>query len=93
MRITVNYEILNITRFFNHFYNKIEDNGIIAIITFHSLEDKIVKNFFQDLQKLELGKIVNKKAIRASSLELKENSRSRSALLRIFKFSSPKENI
>lgn len=88
LRIAVNYELLNINRFFNHFYKQIEYNGIIAIITFHSLEDKIVKNFFLDMQKLKIGEVINKKPFKPSKEELNENSRSRSALLRMFKFNN-----
>ena len=88
LRIAVNYELLNINRFFNHFYKQIEYNGIIAIITFHSLEDKIVKNFFLEMQKLKIGEVINKKPFKPSKEELNENSRSRSALLRMFKFNN-----
>ena len=70
----------------------------IAVITFHSLEDRIVKNIFRKYSEVDeivkglieipdeykpLIKIINKKVIVPSNEELSENSRSRSAKLRI----------
>jgi len=70
----------------------------MAIITFHSLEDRIVKNKFRDLHdpckcpkelpmcvcnKTPIIKLINRKPIEASEEELKYNSRSKSAKLRI----------
>lgn len=86
LRIAVNYEILNIQRFLGHFHKQLEQGGLVAIITFHSLEDKYVKRYFQEFEKLKIGKTVYSKAIKPSDIELQENSRSRSALLRVFKF-------
>jgi len=86
LRIAVNYEILNIMRFLSNFYKQMEQGGILAIITFHSLEDKYVKRYLQEFEKLKIGNILYSKAIKPSDIELQENNRSRSALLRIFKF-------
>ncbi len=86
LRIVVNYEILNIQRFLTSFHRQVEQGGIIAIISFHSIEDKQVKKYFQELEKLKIGKILYHKAIKPSSIELEENSRSKSAILRVFKF-------
>ena len=73
--------------------------GRLAIITFHSLEDKIVKHTYEELEGRctcpkdfpvcvcgykSYGKIVNKKAIISKKEELDENPRARSAKLRIF---------
>lgn len=86
LRIAVNYEILNIQRFLGNSYKQMEQGGILAIITFHSLEDKYVKRYFQEFEKLNIGKILYSKAIKPSNIELEENTRSRSAILRVFKF-------
>ena len=54
-----------------------------AVITFHSLEDRIVKNFFRDQAHAELAKLITKKPIMPTDEEVKENPRARSAQLRI----------
>ena len=55
------------------------------VVTFHSLEDKIVKNKFQEFEKLGWGERINKKVITPTPKELLKNPRARSAKLRIFK--------
>jgi len=55
----------------------------MAIITFHSLEDRIVKRAFVDLKQKGYANIITKKPITPSDDELRENPRSRSAKLRI----------
>lgn len=58
--------------------------GRAAFLTFHSLEDRIIKNALKDLcQNKDVWRLVNKKVIEPSWQEIKENSRSRSAKLRI----------
>jgi 16S rRNA (cytosine1402-N4)-methyltransferase len=68
-------------------------NSRIIVVAFHSLEDRIVKNFFRDNSKKQIDKslnkntnnfkIITKKPITPSDKELKENPRSRSAKLRV----------
>ena len=77
----------------------LNDGGRLAIITFHSLEDKIVKHAYEEMEGRctcpkdfpvcvcnykSYGKIINKKPIIATKGEQEENSRSKSAKLRIF---------
>jgi 16S rRNA (cytosine1402-N4)-methyltransferase len=64
-------------------FEYLKPGGRIAIITFHSLEDRIVKRFFKEKQNEKKGKLINKKPIAPSAEEIKENKRSRSAKLRI----------
>ncbi len=102
IRIEVNNELKELENLLNN-AEKIAKNGtIIGIITFHSLEDRIVKNQFRDWAKKcicpkeaircecgcnnEKGVILTKKPITASKEEIKTNPRSRSAKLRGFKF-------
>ena len=77
-------------------YKMLKKNGIIVVVSFHSLEDKIVKYFFKSLsetksvsrympktkEKVNLFKLINKKPIIPSSQEILENPPSRSAKLR-----------
>lgn len=83
LRIAVNDEIGALKEGMEKGWNYLNKNGRMAIISFHSVEDREVKNFFKDKAKANLGKIINKKPITASKNELKDNPRSRSAKLRI----------
>ena len=102
IRIEVNDELGVLERLFDSLENAKFKNCIVAIISFHSLEDRIVKNYFKKWTKScicpdgvfrcecsnnhALGKIITKKPIIPTALEIKQNPRSRSSKLRIFKF-------
>lgn len=86
LRIVVNYELTNVQRFLNRCFFNLEVGGILAVITFHSAEDKIVKNVFKEIEKLKLGKLVLKKGEKPCKDEIEENSRSHSAILRVIQF-------
>lgn len=83
LRIAVNNELKNLEETLPQALEVLSPNGRLAVITFHSLEDRIVKNFFQKSVLQGKIKIINKKPIIASAEELKRNPRSRSAKLRI----------
>lgn len=83
LRITVNHELENIETGLEQAINILRINGRIAVITFHSLEDRIVKNFFKNEANQEKLEILTKKPIRAGLVEVTENSRARSAKLRV----------
>lgn len=82
LRIEVNKEIENIKNVLPQTFLVLEPKGRIVCITFHSLEDKIVKDFFKEQQKAGKIKILTKKPLTPSPLELKNNPRARSAKLR-----------
>lgn len=82
LRIAVNDEIRNLEKALPQALEAILPKGRLVIISFHSLEDRIVKNFFREKAKEGNLKIITKKPIRPSRVEIKENPRSRSAKLR-----------
>ncbi len=96
LRIFVNREISELLNGLISATKILKKDGVLAVVTFHSIEDKIVKYFFKSLsekksvsrympelkQPKTLFKIVEKKPIRASKKELEENIPSRSAKLR-----------
>ncbi|HUC88491.1 MAG TPA: 16S rRNA (cytosine(1402)-N(4))-methyltransferase RsmH [Candidatus Paceibacterota bacterium] len=83
LRIATNSELVNLEKAIEKGFNLLGDNGRMAIITFHSLEDRIVKRAFVDLKQKGYANIITKKPITPSDDELRENPRSRSAKLRI----------
>lgn len=80
LRIAVNDELGQLERVIPQAVSLLKPGGRLAIITFHSLEDRIVKNLFKNNHLLEL---VNKKPLEPTASEISQNSRSRSAKLRI----------
>ncbi len=84
LRIAVNDELENIKIALPKTLNLLESGARVAVISFHSLEDRIVKQSFIDFQKRNMGKIITKKPVTAGKEEIESNSRSRSAKLRVF---------
>jgi 16S rRNA (cytosine1402-N4)-methyltransferase len=82
LRIAVNDELENIKRVLPQAISILSPGGRIAVISFHSLEDRIVKNFFKNEAKEKIIKILTKKPIIARRDELGKNPRARSAKLR-----------
>jgi 16S rRNA (cytosine1402-N4)-methyltransferase len=78
----VNKELDNIASIIHSIPEFIAPGGRVAIITFHSLEDKVVKEGFKDLVKLGKAEYIFKKPITPSREEIKENPRSRSSKIR-----------
>jgi 16S rRNA (cytosine1402-N4)-methyltransferase len=83
LRIAVNDELGALKEGLAAGFERLAPGGRIAVISFHSLEDRIVKQFFQNAAKREAGKLLTKKPIVAGAQEIAENPRSRSAKLRI----------
>ena len=99
VRMYVNQELEVLEEALEKAVELLEDRGRLLVITFHSLEDRIVKNKFREFEKPckcppnipicvcgkeSLGKVITKKPIVAGELELKDNSRAHSAKLRVF---------
>lgn len=82
LRIAVNDELNNLKKVLGQAIKILDKKGKLVIISFHSLEDGIVKNFFQQKAKENLIKILTEKPIRPSIQEIKVNPSSRSAKLR-----------
>ena len=82
LRIAVNNELENLDQVLPQAVELLEKNGKIAVISFHSLEDRIVKHFFKDQAKKGIIEIIFKKPIIPGQEEIKHNFRSRSAKLR-----------
>lgn len=98
LRIEVNEELKDLDRAFEDAIGLLDSGGRIVIMTFHSLEDRIVKNLFRRLSQgcicdknlpvcvcnnREIIRLVNRKPILADEQELEENNRSKPAKLRI----------
>ncbi len=83
LRLAVNRELEALTDALPQALDLLKDNGFIAVISFHSLEDRIVKHYFRDQAKAERLHILTKKPERADDEEVKQNPRSRSAKLRV----------
>ena len=84
LRIQVNHELDRLTAVLPKIVERLGPNGRFFVITFHSLEDRIVKNAFREFAAKNWGRLVNKKVIQTTWDETKNNPRARSAKLRIF---------
>ena len=99
LRIEVNHELEYLEKSLQAALNALKVEGVLVVITFHSLEDRIVKQLFKKVSTLNLPKgipfvpdgyevkyeLINSKIILPSDEELKENNRSHSAKLRAIK--------
>lgn len=83
LRITVNNEIGSLKDGITKSFEILNPKGRLAIISFHSLEDRVVKQFFKEYEDKGQGIRVNKKIIIPTDEELTQNPRARSAKLRI----------
>lgn len=84
LRIAVNDELNAISEALPKAVELLEKNGRICVISFHSLEDRIVKRKFLEFEEKGVGKIITEKPIIPAEKEIEKNKRARSAKLRIF---------
>ena len=100
LRIEVNHELDSLSYFLNSFDSLLKVDGVVAIISFHSLEDRLVKKCFKKLSSVEDDKriaklpseieepnykLLTRHAVSPSDEEIKNNPRSKSAKLRVIK--------
>ncbi|MFA6251527.1 MAG: 16S rRNA (cytosine(1402)-N(4))-methyltransferase RsmH [Candidatus Paceibacterota bacterium] len=83
LRIATNSELINLEKVIQKGFERLSIRGRMAIISFHSLEDRIVKKAFLKLKQEGCANIITKKPIVPSDEEIKLNPRSRSAKLRL----------
>jgi 16S rRNA (cytosine1402-N4)-methyltransferase len=82
LRIAVNDELGSLEKGIRGAWNLLAPGGRIAVISFHSIEDRAVKNLLRDLAQDEKGRLLSKKPVAASKEELTTNPSARSAKLR-----------
>ena len=82
LRIAVNDELNSLKQGLDNSFEILNMNGRISVITFHSLEDRIVKDFFNNLANSGKGVLLYKNVIAPTNNEIRENPRSASAKLR-----------
>lgn len=85
LRMETNRELDSLSFFLPQAFELLKHNAYLAIVSFHSLEDRIVKHYFKSLKEDNKAILINKKPIIASEDELQKNKRARSAKLRIIK--------
>ena len=82
LRLVVNRELENLQEFLAGFSDVLATGGRLVVISFHSLEDRLVKHAFLGLQREERMRVLTRHVVRPSPEEIRENPRSRSAKLR-----------
>lgn len=82
LRIAVNNEIEKLKNFLEIFLHHLNSKGRLVIISYHSIEDRLVKNFFRQLKLDNKANILTKKPLTPSTKEIQSNRKSRSAKIR-----------
>jgi len=82
LRIEANQELANLEEGIKQGFEVLKNGGRLAAISFHSLEDKIIKNFFKKMEKEKRGLILTKKPVTPRDEEIRKNPRARSAKIR-----------
>ena len=83
LRIKTNSELDHLESFLNDFMKFLKPEGRIVIISYHSMEDRMVKHKFKDLKINKELKVLTKKPLIPSEQEILDNKRSRSAKMRV----------
>ncbi len=89
LRIVVNDELGALKEALPKAIGLLASHGRIVVVSFHSLEDRIVKESFRESERKKLGRVLVSKPVTASKAEIESNKRSRSAKLRVFEKARP----
>lgn len=89
LRIAVNNELDALERGLSGAFELASPGASIAVVSYHSLEDRIVKHFFREMQKDNRGTIATKRPVIPSDGEIERNYKARSAKLRLFVITEP----
>jgi 16S rRNA (cytosine1402-N4)-methyltransferase len=85
LRIAVNDEMEALSEGLNQAGRLVKETGCVVVVSYHSLEDKIVKHTFNDWESAGMGRRTPRKAIQPSPEEVERNYKSRSAMMRVFR--------
>ena len=83
LRIAANNELDHLKNFLSSFIDVLNPGGRIVVISYHSVEDRIVKHKFKDLKQNDMIKLIYKKPLIPSEIEINQNKRARSAKMRV----------
>jgi 16S rRNA (cytosine1402-N4)-methyltransferase len=83
LRIWTNDELENLRQGLGVAYRRLAGQGRMLVISYHSGEDRIVKNYFRELRRRGLIRLLNKRVIRPDKMEIDKNPSARSAKLRV----------
>jgi 16S rRNA (cytosine1402-N4)-methyltransferase len=86
LRIAVNDELGSLSRLLARFHEMLDPGGVAVVISFHSLEDRLVKRAFREGGREGRLEVLTRKPVCASQEEIRRNPRSRSAKLRAARF-------
>lgn len=85
IRMYVNQELINLETILQNIKKIVRVGGRVGVISFHSKEDRLVKNYFRDMAKAGEAELITKKPLQAGDVEIRENPKGRSAKLRVIK--------
>ena len=83
LRIATNNELNHLKNFLSSFVDILNPGGRIVVISYHSVEDRIVKHKLKDVKQNDMIKLIYKKPLTPSDIEIDQNKRARSAKMRV----------
>ena len=86
LRIYANHELEHLRKILDSLEAIMKPGGRVCVVSFHSLEDRIVKNCFKKFERRGVAESLTKKPVRPTESEVKKNPRARSAKLRAMRF-------